>query len=411
MTIDPPAEIDFEQLEAKSPRKGWTHQCSKLEVVARDKLAGQPTIPPPQSSPAIMQPSSDAPPPYTQSSAQRIDTSELERRQQELEKKAEELARKEQEMKNMQFQDRQNNWPPLPGWFPVGPCFYQDFSVDIPLEFQRTVKIIYYIWMFYAFTLFLNFMGSMAYFIVDSNGGPTFGLSILWFILFTPCSFICWYRPVYKAFRSDSSFNFFVFFFIFFFQFCVCVLMCLGITDFSVGIIGGLRVVGQNVVVGLIMILVGIFFGALATLMLVLLCKVTVEIGWINGLRTIGKHLGAGIFMLIVAFFLSVISGVKMFIGWINSLKTIGGNLAAGLVMLVVSLFFTITAVVSIVMLIKVHRIYRSTGASFAKAQQEFATGVMKNEAVQQGVSNAASSAAQGAVRGAASQYGTGGKY
>ncbi|XP_052793737.1 secretory carrier-associated membrane protein 1-like isoform X1 [Mya arenaria] len=293
--------------------------------------AGQPTIPPPQSSPAIMQPSSDAPPPYTQSSAQRIDTSELERRQQELEKKAEELARKEQEMKNMQFQDRQNNWPPLPGWFPVGPCFYQDFSVDIPLEFQRTVKIIYYIWMFYAFTLFLNFMGSMAYFIVDSNGGPTFGLSILWFILFTPCSFICWYRPVYKAFRSDSSFNFFVFFFIFFFQFCVCVLMCLGITDFSVG--------------------------------------------------------------------------------WINSLKTIGGNLAAGLVMLVVSLFFTITAVVSIVMLIKVHRIYRSTGASFAKAQQEFATGVMKNEAVQQGVSNAASSAAQGAVRGAASQYGTGGKY
>ena len=60
---------------------------------------------------------------------------------------------------------------------------------------------------------------------------------------------------------------------------------------------------------------------------------------------------------------------------------------------------------------IQVHRIYRSTGASFAKAQQEFATGVMKNEAVQSGVASAASSAAQGAVRGAASQYGTGGKY
>lgn len=57
----------------------------------------------------------------------------------------------------------------------------------------------------------------------------------------------------------------------------------------------------------------------------------------------------------------------------------------------------------------QVHRIYRSTGASFAKAQQEFATGVMTNDAVQTGVQNAASSAAQGAVRGAASQYGTGG--
>ncbi|KAL4227926.1 Secretory carrier-associated membrane protein 2 [Mactra antiquata] len=286
------------------------------------------TIPPPQSSPAIMQPSSD-PPPYTQTPAQRVDTSELERRQQELEKKAEELARKEQEMKNMQFQDRQNNWPPLPKWFPVGPCFYQDFSVDIPLEFQRTVKFIYYIWMFYSFTLFLNFLGSLAYFIVDSDGGATFGLSILWLILFTPCSFICWYRPLYKAFRSDSSFNFFVFFFIFFFQFCVCVLMCLGITDFSVG--------------------------------------------------------------------------------WINALKTVGPNIGAGILMCVVALFFSICAAAMIILLIKVHRIYRSTGASFAKAQQEFATGVMKNEAVQSGVANAASSAAQGAVRGAASQYGTGG--
>ena len=54
--------------------------------------------------------------------------------------------------------------------------------------------------------------------------------------------------------------------------------------------------------------------------------------------------------------------------------------------------------------MLQVHRIYRSTGASFAKAQQEFATGVMKNEAVQ----GAAASAGQAAVRGAVSQYGTG---
>lgn len=285
-------------------------------------------IPPPQSSPAIMQPSNE-PPPYTPSSAQRIDTSELERRQQELDRKAEEIARKEQEMKNMQFTDRQNNWPPLPKWFPVGPCFYQDFSVDIPLEFQRTVKIIYYIWMFYSFTLFLNMLGSLAYFIVDKDGGATFGLSLLWLLVFIPCSFGCWYRPVYKAFRSDSSFNFFVFFFIFGCQFLVCILMCLGITDISVG--------------------------------------------------------------------------------WIAAFRTVGGNVGAAVFMMVVALFLTLCAVFNIVMLVQVHRIYRSTGASFSKAQQEFATGVMRNEAVQQGVSSAAQTAAQGAVRGAASQYGTGG--
>ena len=45
------------------------------------------------------------------------------------------------------FAGRKNNWPPLPDNFPVGPCFYQDFSVDIPVEFQKTVKIMYYLWM------------------------------------------------------------------------------------------------------------------------------------------------------------------------------------------------------------------------------------------------------------------------
>lgn len=57
--------------------------------------------------------------------------------------------------------------------------------------------------------------------------------------------------------------------------------------------------------------------------------------------------------------------------------------------------------------LVQVHRIYRSTGASFAKAQQEFSTGVMRNEHVQ----SAAANAAAGAAKGMASQYGSNNKY
>ncbi|XP_062617070.1 secretory carrier-associated membrane protein 1-like isoform X4 [Saccostrea cucullata] len=320
------------------------------------------TIPPPQpaqTQPAIMQPSNE-PPPYTESSAQRVDTADLQKRQEvmgyalntsnepppysevsaqsvdtadlqkrqeELEKKAAELQRKEQEMRNMQYNERANNWPPLPKFCPVGPCFYQDFNVDIPMEFQRTVKIVYYLWLFYVIVLFLNIWASLAFFIADPDGGATFGMSIVWFVLFTPCSFICWYRPLYKAFRSDSSFSFFVFFFNFFFQAICCVVMLIGITDFTVG--------------------------------------------WINSLSTIGKSTGAGAFMLFI------------------------------------SLFFSVCAVGMIVMLLKVHKIYRSTGASFDKAKQEFSTGVMKNETVQ----GVAANAAQGAVKGMASQYGSNNKY
>ncbi|CAG5115389.1 unnamed protein product, partial [Candidula unifasciata] len=234
-------------------------------------------IPPPQSAhtqPAVMTPS-DAPPPYTQTGAQKIDTSELQRRQEELERKAEELHRKEQEIKNAQYAGkRENNWPPLPKFLPVGPCFYQDISVDIPLEFQRIVKFAYYLWGFHVVVLFLNILGSLAFLIASSSsGGTTFGLAILWFILFTPCSFVCWFRPLYKAFRSDSSFNFFVFFFIFFFQFCVYVVQCLGITDFTVGWINALSIVGSQPAAGGIMLVIAFLFTLEAVVSMWLLIK------------------------------------------------------------------------------------------------------------------------------------------
>lgn len=45
------------------------------------------------------------------------------------------------------YAGRKNNWPPLPEKFPVGPCFYHDIAVDIPIEYQKTVKIMYNLWM------------------------------------------------------------------------------------------------------------------------------------------------------------------------------------------------------------------------------------------------------------------------
>jgi len=53
----------------------------------------------------------------------------------------------------------------------------------------------------------------------------------------------------------------------------------------------------------------------------------------------------------------------------------------------------------------QVHRFYRTTGASFTKAQREFAEGVVTNRTVQQTATGVAASAARGAV----DQYGSGG--
>ena len=65
---------------------------------------------------------------------------ELLKRQEELERKAAESDRREREMQNLSQHGRKNNWPPLPDNFPVGPGFYQDFSADIPVEFQKNSK-------------------------------------------------------------------------------------------------------------------------------------------------------------------------------------------------------------------------------------------------------------------------------
>jgi hypothetical protein len=53
----------------------------------------------------------------------------------------------------------------------------------------------------HSLTLFLNLLACLAWFTSDASNGTAFGLSILWFVIFTPCAFLCWYRPIYKAFR------------------------------------------------------------------------------------------------------------------------------------------------------------------------------------------------------------------
>ncbi|XP_060248675.1 secretory carrier-associated membrane protein 3 isoform X2 [Meriones unguiculatus] len=159
-------------------------------------------------------------------------TAELLKKQEELNRKAEELDRRERELQHVALGGtgtRQNNWPPLPSFCPVQPCFFQDISMEIPQEFQKTVSTMYYLWMCSTVALLLNFLACLARFCVDTSSGSGFGLSLLWLLLFTPCSFVCWYRPMYKAFRSDSSFNFFVFFFIFFVQDVFFVLQAIGI--------------------------------------------------------------------------------------------------------------------------------------------------------------------------------------
>ncbi|XP_058639622.1 secretory carrier membrane protein 2, like isoform X2 [Onychostoma macrolepis] len=269
------------------------------------------------SQPAVLQATVEPSPQANVAAGQ----AELLRQQAELEKKAAELERKEQELRDRDTAlGKENNWPPLPKFFPIKPCFYQDFTEEIPVGYQRVCKMMYYLWIFHSVTLFLNLLACLVYFTVSTQNGVDFGLSILWFILFTPVAFLCWYRPVYKAFKSDSSFSFFFFFFIFSFQVIVYIIQSVGIPS------------------------------------------------WGNS-------------------------------GWITAISVLKVNTALSVFMMVVAGFFTVNAVLSVVLLKMVHSMYRHTGASFQKAQEEFSQGVVTNRTFQSAAATAASSAVQGAFQ------------
>jgi secretory carrier-associated membrane protein len=248
-----------------------------------------------------------------------------------LEARENELRRREEELRqrNLRTDGHQNNWPPLPSFVPFGPCFYQDIDVEIPLEYRQIVRFGYYLWLGHVGVFLFNVIAAIAY-LIGSGGnataGSTFGLSIVFAALFIPASFVCWFRPLYKAFRSDSSFYYFFFFIVFGAQIFVIFIQSLGINFFA-------------------------------------------GCGWINGIFTLSESRGAGALMIICG------------------------------------LIFTILGVMDVLLIMRVHRIYRGSGASFEKAKVEFSQGIMSNTAVRSAAMEAGTAAVRGGVAGSTGRF------
>lgn len=52
----------------------------------------------------------------------------------------------------------------------------------------------------YCATLGVNLVACLAWWIAGGSGA-NFGLALVWLLLFSPCGYVCWFRPAYKAFR------------------------------------------------------------------------------------------------------------------------------------------------------------------------------------------------------------------
>merc|ERR1719434_141928 len=95
------------------------------------------------------------------------------------------------------------------------------------------------------------------------------------------------------------------------------------------------------------------------------------------------------------------------FNGWISAFNmgTIDAGVGYRILGYIMAVLFTAFAALSTILLKRVHTLYRTTGASFEKAQAEFATGVMKNPMAQQAATQAASAAVQQTINNPQSRY------
>ncbi|XP_011946319.1 PREDICTED: secretory carrier-associated membrane protein 5 [Cercocebus atys] len=170
--------------------------------------------------------------------------------------------------------EKVNNFPPLPKFIPLKPCFYQDFEADIPPQHLSMTKRLYYLWMLNSVTLAVNLVGCLAW-LIGGGGATNFGLAFLWLILFTPCSYVCWFRPIYKAFKTDSSFSFMAFFFTFMAQLVISIIQAVGIPGWGVcGWIATISFFGTNIGSAVVMLIPTVMFTVMAVFSFIALSMV-----------------------------------------------------------------------------------------------------------------------------------------
>ncbi|KAK2969862.1 hypothetical protein RJ640_030171 [Escallonia rubra] len=139
-------------------------------------------------------------------------SADLKKRERELQAKEAELRKREQEVKRKEEAAaragivlEEKNWPPF---FPI---IHHDIANEIPIHLQKLQYV--------AFTTYLGLVLCLLWNIVAvttawiKGGDPKIWfLAIIYFIAGVPGGYVLWYRPLYRAFRTESAMKFSWFF-------------------------------------------------------------------------------------------------------------------------------------------------------------------------------------------------------
>ncbi|GAB2234650.1 hypothetical protein Droror1_Dr00003909 [Drosera rotundifolia] len=189
---------------------------------------------------------------------------ELQAKEAELKRREEELKRREEAILRAGIVIEGKNWPPF---FPL---IHHDIPNDIPLHLQRLQYV--------AFATYLGLVACLVWNVVavttawfKGEGVKLFLLAIIYFISGVPGAYVFWYRPLYRAMRTDSALKFGMFFLLYVVHIGFCILASLAPPIIFegkslTGILSAIDVLTDNVLVG-VFYLIGFGMFCLETLL------------------------------------------------------------------------------------------------------------------------------------------------
>ncbi|CAN1231483.1 Putative secretory carrier-associated membrane protein 1 [Linum perenne] len=183
---------------------------------------------------------------------------ELQAKEAELKRKEQELKRREEAISRAGVVIEENNFPPF---FPI---IHHDIANEIPIHLQRIQYV--------AFTtmLLMNFPPKSAGLVlcllwnviavttawIKGEGPTIWFLAVIYFITGVPGAYVCWYRPLYRAMRTDSALKFGWFFLAYLFHIGFCILAAVAPPIIFkgkslAGILPAIDLLGSNALVGI----------------------------------------------------------------------------------------------------------------------------------------------------------------
>ncbi|XP_065877846.1 secretory carrier-associated membrane protein 4 [Euphorbia lathyris] len=167
----------------------------------------------------------------------------------DLKRREKEIKRREDAVAQAGVPVDDKNWPPF---FPI---IHHDIANEIPINAQRLQYLAFASWLGVVLCLSFNVIAILVNWI-RGGGVKIFLLASIYALSGIPMSYILWYKPLYRAMRTDSAlkFGWFFMFYLLHIGFCIFASIAPPIVfrgESLTGILPAIDVISDNLLVGI----------------------------------------------------------------------------------------------------------------------------------------------------------------